>query len=138
MGVVIDTSVWSVAFRRKNPEKGSAAAALTRILSTQTVALPGVARMELLSGVASAEFLAALRKELRKYADMPMGVPDYELAADFRTLCRSKGLQGSLADFLVCAAAVRRDFAVFTIDSDFKRFAKFIPIQLHMPELISA
>lgn len=138
MGVVIDTSVWSVALRRKHAEKEPVAAALTRILSTQTVTLLGIVRMELLSGIASAQFLAALRKELRKYTDLPLEVPDYELAADFRTLCRRKGLPGSLADFLVCAAAVRRNAAVFTVDSDFKRFAKFIPIELHMPELIDA
>ncbi len=58
------------------------------------------------------------------------------MAADFRTACRRKGLQGSLADFLVCAVAVRREFSVFTVDRDFKRFAEVIPIDLHLPHLI--
>jgi predicted nucleic acid-binding protein len=44
---------------------------------------------------------------------------------------RSKGIQGSNTDFLICAAAVRRDMAIFTIDKDFLRFAKCLPIVLH-------
>ena len=34
-------------------------------------------------------------------------------------------------DFLICAAAVRHDLAVFTTDGDFHQFAKCLPIVLH-------
>jgi hypothetical protein len=34
---------------------------------------------------------------------------DYELAAQFFNQCCGRGVQGSNTDFLICAAAVRRD-----------------------------
>ena len=136
MGVVIDTSVWSAVLRRGSPAPAPVAAALNHILTTEPVELLGLVRMELLSSIASEQFLASLKRELRKYPDIALEVADYEMAADFRTLCRRKGVQGSLADFLLCAAAVRRELEVFALDRDFRHFAKFIPIQLHLPELI--
>lgn len=137
MGILIDTSVWSLALRRKQVG-GPVVAALQRILLTQAVPLLGLVRMELLSGAADEKFLQALREKLRAYSDLPLEVDDYEMAAVFRTTCRRKGLQGSLADFLLCAAAVRRDMAIFTMDRDFKRFAKVLPIDLHLPHLLDA
>lgn len=100
--------------------------------------LLGLVRMELLSGVGNDEFLQALKLRLRAYQDLPLGIEDYETAAAFQTVCRRKGLQGSLADFLLCAAAARRDMAIFTLDRDFQRFAKLLPIDLHLPHLMGA
>ena len=56
---------------------------------------------------------------------------DYVTAARFYNLCRSKGIQGSNTDFLICAVAVRNNFAVFTTDNDFALFATRLPIVLH-------
>ncbi|HPO37554.1 MAG TPA: hypothetical protein PLU38_12910, partial [Kiritimatiellia bacterium] len=39
--------------------------------------------------------------------------------------------QGSNTDFLICAAAVRRDLCIFTCDRDFSHFAKCLPVVLH-------
>ncbi len=44
----------------------------------------------------------------------------------------SKGVQGSNTDFLLCALSVRYDLAIFTIDEDFKNYAKHLPIRLHV------
>lgn len=137
MGIVIDTSVWSAALRRKHPQAAPVVAALNRILSTQSVRLLGIVRMELLSGIASETFLNSLKTELRKYEDLALEIEDYETAAAFRTTCKKKGVQGSLADFLVCAAAVRRQFAIFTLDRDFRQFARVIPMELYLPHLIA-
>ena len=37
--------------------------------------------------------------------------------------CRSRGIAGSAADFLICAAAHRRGWAILTIDRDFQNYA---------------
>jgi predicted nucleic acid-binding protein len=58
---------------------------------------------------------------------------DYEEAAAFFNRCRAKGVQGSNTDFLICAAAARRQFAILTTDADFTHFAKLLPIRLHSP-----
>jgi predicted nucleic acid-binding protein len=68
---------------------------------------------------------------LRAFADTPITVEDYEEAATFFNQCRSKGLQGSNTDFLICAIAARNDFSIFTNDEDFTRFTRVLPITLH-------
>ena len=37
---------------------------------------------------------------------------------------------GSGVDLLICSVAVRRRWEIFTADSDFRAYAKVIPIQL--------
>ena len=53
-----------------------------------------------------------------------------ELAAEFFNTCRSNGIQGSNTDFLLCAAATRRGYSIFTTDPDFENFRVHIPILL--------
>lgn len=45
--------------------------------------------------------------------------------------CRSKGIQGSSTDFLICAMAVRHDLLLFTDDRDFFSDKKVPPIRLY-------
>ena len=59
---------------------------------------------------------------------------DYEQAAEFFNTCRSKGLQGSNTDFLICAAAVRNNFPIYTTDHGFERYAQHLPIRLYHPK----
>ena len=46
------------------------------------------------------------------------------MAARFFNQCRSKGVQGSNTDFLLCALSARHDLAIFTIDEDFKHYVE--------------
>jgi len=50
-------------------------------------------------------------------------------------LRRANGIQGSNTDFLICAAAIRRRFSIFTADVDFKLFSRVLPLTLHEPRL---
>jgi hypothetical protein len=45
--------------------------------------------------------------------------------------CRSRGIAGSAIDFLLCAAAHRRGWSIFTCDLDFKNYASVLPIQIY-------
>jgi predicted nucleic acid-binding protein len=58
-------------------------------------------------------------------------VEDYEEAASYYNRCRSKGIQGSSTDYLICAIATRHDLAIFTDDRDFGRYSKLLPIRLY-------
>jgi predicted nucleic acid-binding protein len=55
---------------------------------------------------------------------------DYELAAEFFNTCRSKGIQGSNTDFLICAVAHCRSYSILSTDNDFQNFLVHIPIIL--------
>ena len=55
---------------------------------------------------------------------------DHVRAAGFFNQCRREGIQGSNTDFLICAAASRRQIPILTTDRDFDRFAEVLPIAL--------
>ncbi len=65
------------------------------------------------------------------FPDLLILTEDYVMAAKYFNLCRGKGIQGSNTDFLICAVAIHRKYAVFTTDRDFDMFAEHIPVVLH-------
>ncbi|HUR80762.1 MAG TPA: PIN domain-containing protein [Thermoanaerobaculia bacterium] len=134
MKVLVDTVIWSVALRRRRPpENRPLVEELAALVEDQRAAIIGPIRQELLSGVREPAHYQALRDHLRAFPDVEIISADYEEAAAFFNRCRSRGVQGSNTDFLICAVAARNDFAVFTADEDFARFAKILPLTLHRP-----
>ena len=131
MKVLVDTSVWSLALRRGPHARNPEAEELRRLIAAHIAEIIGPIRQELLSGVRHPAQFDSLASHLAAFADLPLLTEDYVTAAKFYNLCRTKGIQGSNTDFLICAVAVRHDLAVFTTDGDFHLFAKCLPIVLH-------
>jgi predicted nucleic acid-binding protein len=105
MSVIIDTSVWSLALRRRtSPDSSPAITLLRNLITDDQVALLGVIRQEILSGIRSFEQFARLRDYLRAFPDLELMPEDYELAAEFFNTCRNNGIQGSNTDFLISAS----------------------------------
>jgi predicted nucleic acid-binding protein len=130
MKVLVDTSVWSLALRRRTPPRERAVETLRALIEQGRVAMIGVIRQELLSGIRTREAFVRVRDHLRPFADEPLDTADFERAAEHFNACRAQGVQGSNADFLICAAAERRGFHILTTDEDFTRFASVLPITL--------
>ncbi len=105
-------------------------AALRELASDGRAALLGVIRQELLSGIKTAAQFVALRDAMAAFDDLALAREDYELAAEFFNTCRSKGVQGSNTDFLICAVASRRALPILTTDKDFALYGKHVPIHL--------
>jgi predicted nucleic acid-binding protein len=131
MNVLVDTSVWSLAFRRDAPRGTSEEEELRELIGEGRVLMLGAIRQELLSGIRTAEQFKKVRERLRAFPDMPLSEADYEEAASCFNRCRSRGMQGSNTDFLMCAVAFRRSAAILTTDGDFPGFAKIIGVRLH-------
>jgi predicted nucleic acid-binding protein len=135
MSVIVDTSVWSMALRRRTPPASSSAVTLLRdLITNDRVILLGAIRQEILSGVRTSEQFTMLRDYLRAFPDLELATEDYELAADFFNTCRSNGIQGSNTDFLICAVAHRRSYTILTTDNDFQSFQSHISILLSLVE----
>ena len=130
MRVVVDTSVWSLAFRRSGASDHRAVEIVADLIRDGRVEMLGAIRQELLSGHRSQQTFDRLRERLRAFPDLAMETEDHELASEFFNRCRRNGIQGSNTDFLLCAAASRRDLAILTTDRDFERFAEHLPIRL--------
>ena len=132
MKVLVDTSVWSLALRRRRAPAGHAAVdELRRLIANGRAAMAGPIRQELLSGLRDEATFTRLRDHLHAFPDEPIGTADYEHAAMHFNACRARGVRGSNTDFLLCALATARRMPILTTDEDFKRYAAVIPIVLH-------
>ena len=137
MKVLVDTSVWSLALRRKsealNAGERLIVAELSELIGESRAAILGLVRQELLSGVKTAEQYEKLRAHLHAFDDEPVNRADYEDAARFGNQCRAKGIAVFAVDLLICAVAMKRGWAIFSTDPDFAAYARVLPIKLHQP-----
>ncbi|MGA8872215.1 MAG: PIN domain-containing protein [Candidatus Acidiferrales bacterium] len=135
MNILIDTSVWSFALRRKKESlsttEKSTVAELSELIREGRARIIGLVRQELLSGIKSAEQYEKLRVYLRAFPDEVVDTTDYEEAARAGNRCRAAGVVVSIVDILLCAVAIRREWALFTTDPDFSRYAKELPFSIH-------
>lgn len=130
MNVIVDTSVWSYALRRRRSQEHPSVGVLQQLVVDGQVRILGCIRQEILSGIRSPEQFRLLRDQLRAFPDEVLESKDYERAAEFFNTCRQKGIQGSNTDFLICAVAVNRDYSILTADQDFREFQRVLGFKL--------
>ena len=139
MNTLVDTSVWSLALRRKPGDLSLAEQSVVRELADLTkegrARIIGLVRQELLSGIKTPAQYEKLRLALRAFPDEPIDTSDYEAAAKASNSCRSRGIMASVVDALICETAVARQWSIFTTDPDFEKYAGVLPIRLHAPRL---
>jgi predicted nucleic acid-binding protein len=135
MKVLADTSVWSLALRRKSADLNAVEQSLVHqlrdLIREDRVQLLGAIRQEVLSGIRNPEQFEKIRAFLRPFPDESLDVEDYEMAAKVNNTCRGKGIAVSAVDALICAVALRRDFSILTTDPDFKHYSRVLPLKLH-------
>jgi hypothetical protein len=135
MLVLVDTPVWSLALRRKdvhlNPREQRLTTELRELIEDGRAQLVGPVRQELLSGIREEATFERLRDQLRAFEDVSLDLADYEEAAHANNRCRARGIAGSPIDFLICAAALRRNWQIFTTDRDFPRYAEVLLLNLY-------
>jgi predicted nucleic acid-binding protein len=133
--VLVDTSIWSLALRRTgtnlNSREQRLATALGELIRDGRAQLIGPVRQELLSGIRDEKTFTRVRDHLRAFDEPSLDPADYEEAAHIHNRCRSRGVSGSSIDFLICAAATRREWQIFTTDQDFTRYAHVVPLKLY-------
>jgi predicted nucleic acid-binding protein len=130
MIALVDTPVWSLAFRRKTASSPQAQQ-LANLINRNEATIIGAIRQELLSGIRDPHAFSVIRHRMRAFPDLSLTEEHYERAAELYNLCRSRGIQGSNTDFLICAAAELHRLPIFTTDRDFQNFANYLPIQLY-------
>ena len=135
MNVLVDTSVWSLALRRKTASLKATekfiVAELSELVREGRARLIGLVRQELLSDIKTTEQYEKLRLHLRSFPDEPIDTSDHEEAAKAGSRCRGKGIVVSIIDVLLCAVAIKREWAIFTTDPDFTNYMKVLPISIH-------
>lgn len=130
MKVIADTSVWSLFLRREPVKKTPEVDLLRQAIVERRIQMLGIIRQELLSGIKNKKHFDKIKELLDGFPDLLADSSDHLQAAEFFNQCRSKGVQGSPVDFLICSQAHRNKMAILTIDKDFANYAKYIPIKL--------
>jgi predicted nucleic acid-binding protein len=130
VNVIVDTSVWSYALRRRRSQEHPSVGVLQQLVVDGQVRILGCIRQEILSGIRSPEQFRLLRDQLRAFPDEVLESKDYERAAEFFNICRQKGIQGSNTDLLICAVAANRDYSILTADQDFREFQRVLGFKL--------
>ena len=104
MKVLVDTCIWSYAFRRSKPagELDRVIKEFAQLIRDARVQMAGPVRQEILSGIRDTSQFIVLRDHLRDFPDLPITSVDHERAAEMFNGLRSKGIQGSNTDFLLC------------------------------------
>ena len=137
MTVLVDTTIWSLALRRRahqlSPVEKRLVEEWADLVTSGRAVLIGPVHQEVLSGIRSHEVFEALKEKLAAFHYFESLPSDYVQAARFFNLCRSGGVVGSHVDMLICAIAHRYGVPIFTTDPDFLGYAEHLPIRLHEP-----
>ena len=129
MGLLVDTSVWSLAFRRDVPTSSPEVKLLVKAIdSADEIYSTGIILQELLQGFTGPNAHKAL---VERFASIPMLVPetsDYIEAAELRNKCRRKGVQAGTIDALIAQLSLRYKLALLTTDKDFRYMSKAVKL----------
>lgn len=130
--ILIDTSVW-IDFFSSSP--GPAGSELRRMIEeAEPFALTGVVILEILQGLKRDAHRIERHLSLWEMLD-PLEFATYSHAASILRIGRSKGVSLTTIDTLIAAVAIEHDAALFTLDKDFTRIARFTDLRLYgLPE----
>lgn len=131
--IACDTSVLSYFFRRAAGIENGISDTVAGLIEADQLALFGIVRQELLSGIKLPEHFDRIDQATRALPLFLAEEEDHTTAAHFFNACRARGIEGSPVDFLICAMSVRRKFPIYTTDPDFSLYEPIIPIELHHP-----
>ena len=134
MTLLVDTSVWSLAFRRDHDSLTPQVAALQAALSGgEAIVTTGLILQELLQGFSGAR---AHKELIDRFTALPLIVPDrqdYIDAAALRNVCRRAGVQLGTIDALLAQLCIRHDLTMLTTDNDFSLAAEHCALKVWMP-----
>jgi predicted nucleic acid-binding protein len=131
LSLFVDTSVWSLAFRRDAPSAVTEVRALARAIEAgETIVTTGLVLQEILQGFSGPKARAQI---LTQFSAVPLLAPDRDdhiQAADLRNRCRRAGIQIGTIDALLAQLCVRHDLTMLSTDNDFKHVASQCPLNL--------
>ena len=134
MTLLVDTSVWSLAFRRDLKSRAPEVTALQAALGGgESVVTTGLVLQELLQGFSGPR---ARRDLVERFAALPLLVPDRQdhiEAADLRNLCRRHGVQLGTIDALLAQQCIRHQLTMLTTDHDFATAAGHCALKVWRP-----
>ena len=131
MTLFVDTSVWSLAFRRDQVSAAPEVRVLRDALeSGETIVITGLVLQELLQGFSGPR---ARKDIIDRFTALPLLAPDrldHIDAAELRNRCRRAGLQMGTIDAVIAQLCIRHDLTLLTTDNDFVLAARYCPLRV--------
>ena len=125
MHLFVDTSVWSLALRRDQPDGRAEVERLTQALERgEQIVTTGLVLQELLQGFAGPKARAHV---IEHFSALPLLAPDRQDhvdAAELRNHCRRNGVQIGTIDALLAQVCVRHQLLMLSADDDFRAIAR--------------
>jgi hypothetical protein len=129
--ILVDTSVWSLALRRKKEPNSCAAALLKEYIEDgEYICIIGIILQEVLSGVTSKKLFSQLEDHLSAFPMVTLERKDYVRAASLRNSCKKKGVQVGTIDALIAAVCIENDLLLLSTDKDFQLIANNSELKL--------
>ena len=127
----VDTSVWSLAFRRDQPTNAPEVGALMHAINArQIIVTTGLVLQELLQGFVGPR---ARRSIIERFTSLPLLMPDRQDhidAAELRNRCRRAGVQLGTIDAVLSQLCIRHGLTMLTTDHDFILAAKHTALRV--------
>jgi predicted nucleic acid-binding protein len=134
LSLLVDTSVWSLVWRRDEVSVAPQAGELERALrSDEAIYTTGLVLQELLQGFHKPK---AHTQIIARFSALPLLAPDrqdYIEAAELRNRCRRKGIQVGTIDALLAQICIHHDLTILTTDKDFALAATVVPLSVWTP-----
>lgn len=131
MVLLVDTSVWSLAYRRDTPPDSPEVGALrSALVSGDSVATTGIILLELMRGMIPDRVRQSIRDDLSALDYIEPTWADYGAAADLANYCRARGVQLASIDALLVQLAIGHDLTLLSTDRDFPHAARHLPLRL--------
>jgi hypothetical protein len=129
--LLVDTSVWSLAFRRDNASSESQVGVLRAALSGgEAVVTTGLILQELLQGFLGPR---AHKDIVQRFGALPLIEPvrqDYIDAAEIRNRLRRADIQLGTIDALLAQLCIHYELLLLTMDHDFTLAAAHCPLRV--------
>jgi predicted nucleic acid-binding protein len=127
----VDTSVWSLAFRRDQASSAPEVRKLRDALEGgETIVITGLVLQELLQGFAGPR---ARRDIIDRFTALPLLTPDRQDhidAADLRNRCRRAGGHIGTIDAAIAQLCIRHQLTLLSTDNDFVLAARHCTLRV--------
>lgn len=131
MSLLVDTSVWSLAFRRDaSADEPEVQALVDALTGSDAVVTTGLVLQELLQGFAGPKEGAAIVERFWALALVQPDREDHIAAAELRNRCRRAGVQIGTVDALIAQLCIKNGLTLLTTDRDFTHAAKHCELKV--------
>jgi predicted nucleic acid-binding protein len=131
VSLLVDTSVWSLAFRRDAEASTQAVEVLRSALEgADQVFTTGLVLQELLQGFAGPKARSQLIERFAALAFLQPDREDHIEAAEVRNTCRRNGVQIGTIDAVLIQLCLRHDLVMLSTDNDFRSASRHVKFRL--------